>query len=96
MNDERYDPLWYNAEASDPFTEMGTGRHRAGAVYAEPVEPAVPPWDPAEELAYLLQEARADEYAAPTVPPRPSRPDRSVRADDGGSGDKCIAPAVHP
>ena len=99
MNDERYDPLWYNAEASDPFTEMGTGRHRAGAVYAEPVEPAVPPWDqpavppwdqpavppwdPAEELAYLLQEARSDEYAAPTVPP--PREETSVTAPPAGS-----------
>ncbi|MDU0304176.1 hypothetical protein NUG23_27925, partial [Streptomyces sp. PAL114] len=68
MNDERYDPLWYNADTHDPFNESGTGRHRAGAVYAEPVEPAVPPWDPAEELAYLLQEARGEEYT-PTVPP---------------------------
>lgn len=83
MNDERYDPLWYNADAADPFTEMGTGRHRAGAVYAEPVEPAVPPWDPAEELAYLLQEARSDEYAAPTVPP--PREETSVTAPPAGS-----------
>ncbi len=77
MNDERYDPLWHNADATDPYYETGTGRHRAGAVYAEPVDPTVPPWDPAEELAYLLQEARAEEYAAPrchhrarSTPPR--------------------------
>ncbi|CAM5233439.1 hypothetical protein STENM223S_06776 [Streptomyces tendae] len=36
MNDERYDPLWHNADATDPYYETGTGRHRAGAVYAEP------------------------------------------------------------
>ncbi|MEU4011867.1 DUF2637 domain-containing protein [Streptomyces pseudogriseolus] len=94
MNDERYDPLWHNADATDPYYETGTGRHRAGAVYAEPVDPAVPPWDPAEELAYLLQEARAEEYAAPTVPPPreeyaptvpPPREETSVTAPPAGS-----------
>lgn len=51
MNDERYDPLWYSADIPDQYTEAGTGRHRAGAVYADPVEPAVPPWNPAADPA---------------------------------------------
>ncbi|GGX10933.1 hypothetical protein GCM10010297_35650 [Streptomyces malachitofuscus] len=82
MNDERYDHLWYGADVPDQFPEAGTGRHRAGAVYAEPVEPAVPPWDPAEELAYLLQEARSEEYGR-TVPP--PREEASVTAPPAGS-----------
>ncbi|GAA3170355.1 DUF2637 domain-containing protein [Streptomyces virens] len=82
MNDERYDPLRYGADGSAPFDGAGTGRHRAGAVYTDPMEPAVPPWDPAEELAYLLQEARSDEYGR-TVPN--PREESSVTAPPAGS-----------
>ncbi|CAL9460220.1 hypothetical protein SUDANB15_02604 [Streptomyces sp. enrichment culture] len=63
MNDEHFDHLWHTPDFPSQNEGPATGRHRASAVYAEPVEPAVPPWDPAEELAYLLQEARGDEYA---------------------------------
>lgn len=83
MNDERYDPFWYGADVPPSFPEAGTGRHRAGAVYAESVEPTVPPWDPAEELAYLLQEARSEEYGSSTVPP--PREEDSVTAPPAGS-----------
>ncbi|MFI5566602.1 DUF2637 domain-containing protein [Streptomyces sp. NPDC051740] len=44
-------------------------------VYAPPMESHVPPWDPAEELAYLLQEARGEESSGFTVPgPREETP----------------------
>ncbi|MEU9349867.1 hypothetical protein AB0D65_02335 [Streptomyces griseoloalbus] len=82
MNDERYDPPWYSADVSDPFSGAGTGRHRAGAVHAESMEPAVPPWDPAEELAYLLQEARSEEYGKTFPQPRE---EASVTAPPAGS-----------
>ncbi|MFF9206646.1 DUF2637 domain-containing protein [Streptomyces sp. NPDC014986] len=82
MNDERYDPLWYSADGSGQSDGAGTGRHRAGAAYADPMDPAVPPWDPAEELAYLLQEARSEEYGR-TVPH--PREEASVTAPPAGS-----------
>ncbi|GGW40654.1 hypothetical protein [Streptomyces griseoloalbus] len=82
MNDERYDHPWYSADVSNPFDGAGTGRHRAGAVYAESMEPAVPPWDPAEELAYLLQEARGEEYGRPFPQ---TREEASVTAPPAGS-----------
>ena len=65
MNDERYDPLWYGADFPDQYNEAGTGRHRAGAVYAEPVEPAVPPWNPATDPAVPPWDPAMDH----TVPP---------------------------
>jgi hypothetical protein len=64
---------------SNAFPPAGSGRHRAPAdtytaptdMFAAPAEafsaPLVPPdasWDPAEELAYLLRDARAEEFAA--------------------------------
>ncbi|MFE9773155.1 hypothetical protein ACFYOV_16045 [Streptomyces sp. NPDC005931] len=69
MNDERFDHFWYRADFPDQAdTTTATGRHRAAAVYAEPVEPTVPPWDPAEELAYLLREAGNEDYARTAAP----------------------------
>lgn len=51
-------------------------------VYAEPMEPPVPHWDPAEELAYLLQEARSEEYSRVTMPgPREETPVTDPPAD---------------
>ncbi|WP_309063502.1 hypothetical protein [Streptomyces sp.] len=83
MNDEHFDHLWYSPDFPARNNEgPGTGRHRASAVYAEPMEPPVPPWDPAEELAYLLQEARGDEYGRTTPPPRE---EASVTAPPVGS-----------
>ncbi|MEU6811790.1 DUF2637 domain-containing protein [Streptomyces sp. NPDC046831] len=47
----------------------GTGRHRGPAEFSS--APLVPPdaaWDPAEELAFLLQEAMAEQRAAAPAP----------------------------
>ncbi|MEU6883981.1 DUF2637 domain-containing protein [Streptomyces viridosporus] len=74
MNDERFDHLWYNPDFPIQNEGPGTGRHRASTVYEEPVEPPVPPWDPAEELAYLLQEARGNEYGGTVPPPHDEAP----------------------
>lgn len=77
MNDDRFEPPWYRADYPDPYQDTGTGRHRATGLYAEPREPmeaSVPPWDPAEELAYLLQEARSEEYVAAVPHPREEPP----------------------
>ncbi|MFI9819050.1 hypothetical protein ACIHFC_01015 [Streptomyces sp. NPDC052013] len=82
MNEERFDPLWYSTEFPDQYEAPGTGRHQAAAVYPETMDPTVPPWDPAEELAYLLQEARAEEYGR-TVPH--PREETSVTAPPAGS-----------
>ncbi|KOT35897.1 membrane protein [Streptomyces caelestis] len=52
-------------------------------VYAEPMESPVPHWDPAEELAYLLQEARSEEPSGAAMPqPREETP---VTAPPAGS-----------
>ncbi|GAA4959980.1 hypothetical protein GCM10023238_28660 [Streptomyces heliomycini] len=52
-------------------------------VYAEPMESPVPHWDPAEELAYLLQEARSEEPPGAAMPqPREETP---VTAPPAGS-----------
>ncbi|MGM0357834.1 hypothetical protein, partial [Streptomyces sp. ECR3] len=73
---------------SHAFPPAGSGRHRAPAdVFTAPPEafsapsdtfsaPLVPPdasWDPAEELAYLLRDARADDFAP--APPAPQGPE---------------------
>ncbi|MFF7854666.1 DUF2637 domain-containing protein [Streptomyces sp. NPDC007904] len=81
MNDERFDPLWYSADIPHPYENPGTGRHRASTVYTEPMEPSVPPWDPAEELAYLLQEARGEEYGRSMPHPREESPVTTPPAD---------------
>ncbi|MFI2504660.1 DUF2637 domain-containing protein [Streptomyces sp. NPDC018972] len=52
-------------------------------VYAEPMESSVPHWDPAEELAYLLQEARGEESSGVTMPQ--PREDASVTTPPAGS-----------
>ncbi|MEU3996652.1 DUF2637 domain-containing protein [Streptomyces fungicidicus] len=51
--------------------------------YAQPMEPPVPSWDPAEELAYLLQEARGEEYAGVSMPQ--PREETSVTTPPAGS-----------
>ncbi|GAB2753244.1 DUF2637 domain-containing protein [Streptomyces bullii] len=68
------------------FSETGTGRHRAPTSAAP--HPLVPPdatWDPAEELAFMLQEGllrESQEQSARRFPtPRDDRP------ADGGPGD---------
>ena len=52
-------------------------------VYAEPMETSVPHWDPAEELAYLLQEARGEESSGVTMPG--PREETSVTTPPAGS-----------
>ncbi|WP_367326273.1 DUF2637 domain-containing protein [Streptomyces sp. HUAS ZL42] len=66
-----------------------TGRHRRAAeVFQEPLVPPDPAWDPAEELAYMLQDAMAAERApapppvreeAPAAPPPPVGPPTNLQ-----------------
>jgi hypothetical protein len=56
--------------------------HWSTGVYTEPLDPSLPPWDPAEELAYLLQEAHNEEYGATVPHPREEEP---VTAPPAGS-----------
>ncbi|GAA3498068.1 DUF2637 domain-containing protein [Streptomyces prasinosporus] len=82
MTDEHFDHLWYDPDFPAQHEGPGTGRHRASTVYTEPMEPPAPSWDPAEELAYLLQEARSDEYGRTAPHPRE---EASVTAPPAGS-----------
>jgi len=67
MNDERYGRMWHGStDYLDEFDEAAPD----------------PAWDPAEELAYLLQKASQEEYAR-TVPH--PRDEASVTAPPAGS-----------
>ncbi|KAB1140751.1 DUF2637 domain-containing protein [Streptomyces luteolifulvus] len=69
MNDERTDyHSGFYAGHLGPYDMGGTGRHRRADVFQEPLVPPDPTWDPAEELAYLLQDAMAAERV-PSAPP---------------------------
>ncbi|MEV6961531.1 hypothetical protein AB0M97_20475 [Streptomyces sp. NPDC051207] len=48
--------------------------HWSTGVHTEPLDSSLPPWDPAEELACLLQEAHNDEYRAAVPQPRQEEP----------------------
>ncbi|WP_234426028.1 DUF2637 domain-containing protein [Streptomyces kebangsaanensis] len=71
----------------DGHQEAGTGRHRAPAeFFSTPLVPPDEAWDPAEELAFMLQDAMQEHGpAAPTVrgeapvvtEPAPNTPDSS-------------------
>ncbi|WP_282082257.1 DUF2637 domain-containing protein [Streptomyces tendae] len=51
-----------------PFRTTGTGRHRAPeAAFQETLVPPDPGWDPAEELAFLLQDAMEPRAGVPSV-----------------------------
>ncbi|MGX1510574.1 DUF2637 domain-containing protein [Streptomyces collinus] len=51
-----------------PFRTTGTGKHRAPeAAFQETLVPPEPGWDPAEELAFLLQDAMEPRTGAPSV-----------------------------
>ncbi|WP_435252461.1 hypothetical protein [Streptomyces tendae] len=51
-----------------PFRTTGTGRHRAPeAAFQETLVPPEPGWDPAEELAFLLQDAMEPRTGDPSV-----------------------------
>ncbi|MFE9441148.1 DUF2637 domain-containing protein [Streptomyces sp. NPDC006602] len=72
MNDERIDyHSGYYADHRDQFGVGATGRHRGAAEgFQAPLVPPDPAWDPAEELAYMLQDALAGERCS-TAPPVP-------------------------
>ncbi|HET9381712.1 MAG TPA: hypothetical protein VFP69_12885 [Streptomyces sp.] len=74
MNDERFGPLWYSTDLTNSHTGPEAARHRATGLYTEPAtdpaDPPFPPWDPAEELAYLLQEAHNEQYGVTLPHPR--------------------------
>ncbi|GGX58871.1 DUF2637 domain-containing protein [Streptomyces minutiscleroticus] len=53
---------YYRPHDETPFDETGTGRHRASdESFAQTLVPPDPGWDPAEELAFMLQDAREQE-----------------------------------
>ncbi|MDI6517073.1 DUF2637 domain-containing protein [Streptomyces coelicoflavus] len=55
------------------FRTTGTGRHRAPQeVFQETLVPPEPGWDPAEELAFLLQDAMEQQTGVPSPYPSPS------------------------
>ncbi|WP_187645395.1 hypothetical protein [Streptomyces sp. TRM49041] len=70
MNDERIDHhSGFYADSLGRYDLEGSGRHRRAAeVFQAPLVPPDPAWDPAEELAYMLQDAIAAERA-PAAPP---------------------------
>ncbi|MBD0423718.1 DUF2637 domain-containing protein [Streptomyces sp. TRM S81-3] len=79
MHHERIDRRTSYAEG--PFPAAGTGRHRAPAeAHPEALVPPDPGWDPAEELAFLLQDAMeqqahaAQETDASAIDPAPGSP----------------------
>ncbi|MGW0823604.1 DUF2637 domain-containing protein [Streptomyces sp. NPDC002845] len=87
MNDERMDRhAGYYADHLGQFGQFGvtgTGRHRHTAeAFQAPLVPPDPAWDPAEELAYMLQDAMEGEHA-PTMPP--ARSETSAIAPPGDS-----------
>ncbi|MEU3897227.1 hypothetical protein [Streptomyces sp. NPDC045251] len=62
------------------FGSTGTGRHRAPEqAFQETLVPPEPGWDPAEELAFLLQDAMEQQ------PPSPHAPDASALAPAPGT-----------
>ncbi|MFG3246335.1 DUF2637 domain-containing protein [Streptomyces sp. NPDC048187] len=64
------------------FRATGTGRHRAPeAAFQEVLVPPEPGWDPAEELAFLLQDAMEQQTGVPS----PSVTDASALAPAPGT-----------
>ncbi|MFC8868893.1 hypothetical protein ACFUAC_14700 [Streptomyces sp. NPDC057148] len=62
------------------FRATGTGRHRAPEqAFQQTLVPPEPGWDPAEELAFLLQDAMEQQ------PPSPHAPDASALAPAPGT-----------
>ncbi|MFK4100270.1 DUF2637 domain-containing protein [Streptomyces sp. NPDC019531] len=69
MNDERIDHSGYYTDHLDQFGMGATGRHRGSAEgFHAPLVPPDPAWDPAEELAYMLQDALAGERCSTAHP----------------------------
>lgn len=71
----------------------GTGRHRAPARdFITPLTPPDPTWDPAEELAFILEEALGDQAARIPAP----RDDRAPDPDRDPDPDPApAAPSAH-
>ncbi|MFC8414927.1 DUF2637 domain-containing protein [Streptomyces coelicoflavus] len=68
------------------FRTTGTGRHRAPQeVFQETLVPPEPGWDPAEELAFLLQDAMEQQTGVPSPYPSPSATDTSALAPAPGT-----------
>ncbi|MGW5088051.1 DUF2637 domain-containing protein [Streptomyces coelicoflavus] len=64
----------------------GTGRHRAPQdAFQETLVPPEPGWDPAEELAFLLQDAMEQQTGVPSPSPSPSATDTSALAPAPGT-----------
>ncbi|MEU7060148.1 DUF2637 domain-containing protein [Streptomyces sp. NPDC046197] len=64
----------------DRFNEAGTGRHRAPTgVFSTPLVPPDSAWDPAEELAFMLQDAMLEEQR-PRIPAGRDEPSATVPA----------------
>ncbi|MDH2387741.1 DUF2637 domain-containing protein [Streptomyces sp. HNM0663] len=84
MNDERIDHhSGFHADHRGWYDMEGTGRHRRATEASHaPLVPPDPAWDPAEELAYLLQDAMAAERAPAE---RPACEETSVTAPPSGS-----------
>ncbi|MGW0814481.1 DUF2637 domain-containing protein [Streptomyces viridiviolaceus] len=79
MHHERVDR--HTSYTEGPFPTTGTGRHRApGGAFPEALVPPEPGWDPAEELAFLLQDAMEQqapvrhETDASAISPAPGSP----------------------
>ncbi|MFD8429006.1 hypothetical protein ACFV1R_15535 [Streptomyces coelicoflavus] len=68
------------------FRTTGTGRHRAPQeAFQETLVPPEPGWDPAEELAFLLQDAMEQQTGVPSPYPSPSATDTSALAPAPGT-----------
>jgi len=70
MNNEFFDQAWDLVGTPHHYEGTGSGRHRASATHPDPLVPPDPAWDPAEELAYMLQEAVTGEYSSNLRRPR--------------------------
>ncbi|GGY92145.1 hypothetical protein [Streptomyces poonensis] len=72
-----YYPPYYEGSYNE-YNEAGTGRHRAPAdVFSETLIPPPSGWDPAEELAFMLQESMEQQVPVLHDEPEPD-PDESV------------------
>ncbi|MFD9985106.1 hypothetical protein ACFWZJ_32470 [Streptomyces massasporeus] len=70
----------------------GTGRHRAPARdFITPLTPPDPTWDPAEELAFILEEALGEQARIPA----PRDEDRAPAPDPTPAPDPAPAPGAH-
>ncbi|MFJ4811968.1 DUF2637 domain-containing protein [Streptomyces longwoodensis] len=69
MYDERSGP-WGFQDPGQQFHDVGTGRHRAASdVFVDRADTADLIWDPAEELAFMLQDAmERDSEPRPKIP----------------------------